>query len=125
MEKREQEHYQEFRKFVDINKDGKISTEEINQRDALIILRNAKIPWIDDTADGSKGSSLMHHKFVIIDQRITIATSANFTLSDIHGDFVNPDSLGNANSLLKIDSPELHLYLQKEFNLMYDEKNLG
>jgi competence ComEA-like helix-hairpin-helix protein len=125
LEKREQERYQEFSKFVDINKDGKISTEEVNQRDALIILRNGKIPWIDDTADGSKGSSLMHHKFVIIDQRITIATSANFTLSDIHGDFDNPNSLGNANSLLKIDSPELASIFTEEFNLMYAEKKFG
>jgi competence ComEA-like helix-hairpin-helix protein len=125
LEKREQEGYQEFRKFVDINKDGKISTEEVNQRDALIILQNAKIHWIDDTADGSKGSSLMHHKFVIIDQRITIATSANFTLSDIHGDFSNPNSLGNANNLLKIDSPELASIFTEEFNLMYAQKKFG
>ncbi|MHC5720407.1 MAG: phospholipase D-like domain-containing protein, partial [Nostoc sp.] len=63
LDKREQEHYHEFRQFLDINQDNQLSIAEINQRDALIILQNAKIPWIDDRADGSAGSSLMHHKF--------------------------------------------------------------
>jgi len=35
--------------------------------DALAIVRSAGIPVIDDTADGSKGSGLMHHKFIVID----------------------------------------------------------
>ncbi|NES06155.1 MAG: hypothetical protein F6K22_27125, partial [Okeania sp. SIO2F4] len=42
-----------------------ISQDEINRRDALIILSNAGVPLIDDTADGSKGSGLMHHKFLV------------------------------------------------------------
>ncbi|MFO5441496.1 MAG: phospholipase D-like domain-containing protein, partial [Dolichospermum sp.] len=63
LEKREQERYRDFQKFVDINQDHQITSEEISQRDALLIVQNAQIPLIDDTADGSKGSSLMHHKF--------------------------------------------------------------
>ncbi len=125
LDKREQERYRDFRQFVDSNKDGQLGFEEINQKDALVILRNAKIPWIDDTADGSKGSSLMHHKFVIVDNRFIIVTSANFTMSDIHGDFSNPSSFGNANNLLKIDSPELASLFQKEFNIMWGDGSGG
>jgi phosphatidylserine/phosphatidylglycerophosphate/cardiolipin synthase-like enzyme len=121
LEKREQERYNEFRKFVDINQDNQITSSEISQRDALAIIQNAKIPWIDDTADGSKGSSLMHHKFVVVDNRFVIITSANFTLSDTSGDFSNSSSLGNANNLLKIDSSELATLLTEEFNIMWGD----
>jgi competence ComEA-like helix-hairpin-helix protein len=125
LEKRERDRYNEFRQFADINKDNKLTPEEINERDALVILHNVKIPWIDDTADGSAGSSLMHNKFVIVDNRILIVTSANFTLSDIHGDFTNLESLGNANNLLKIDSPELASLFTKEFNIMWGDGPAG
>ncbi|MEH2194749.1 MAG: DUF655 domain-containing protein [Nostoc sp.] len=121
LDKREQERYKEFRQFIDINQDNQLSPAEINQRDALIILQNAKIPWIDDRADGSAGSSLMHHKFVIVDNRIVIITSANFTLSDTYGDFTNPNTLGNANNLLQIDSPELASLFTEEFNIMWGD----
>ncbi|MDB9521091.1 DUF655 domain-containing protein [Dolichospermum circinale CS-1225] len=119
--KREQERYQDFQKFVDINQDHQITSEEISQRDALLIVKNAQIPLIDDTADGSKGSNLMHHKFVVVDHRFVIITSANFTLSDTSGDFTNPSSLGNNNNLLKIDSPELATLLTQEFNIMWGD----
>ncbi|MBF2013717.1 MAG: DUF655 domain-containing protein [Rivularia sp. T60_A2020_040] len=118
---REQQRYQEWHKFVDTDEDGKLSQQEINQRDALKILHHTKIPLIDDTADGSKGSSLMHHKFIVIDNRFVIVTSANFTLSDIHGDYSNYNSLGNANNLLKIDSVELADIFTKEFNIMWGD----
>ncbi|WP_413172510.1 DUF655 domain-containing protein [Anabaena azotica] len=121
LEKREQERYQEFRKFVDLNQDNQITTDEINQRDALVMIQNSQIPWIDDKADGSAGSSLMHHKFVIVDNRFVIITSANFTLSDTSGDISNSSSLGNANNLLKIDSPELANLLTEEFNIMWGD----
>lgn len=119
--KREQERYQDFQKFVDINQDDQITSEEISQRDALLIIKNAQIPLIDDTADGSKGSNLMHHKFVVVDDRFVIITSANFTLSDTSGDFTNPSSVGNNNNLLKIDSPELASLLTQEFNIMWGD----
>ncbi|MEH2439143.1 DUF655 domain-containing protein [Nostoc sp.] len=121
LDKREQERYKEFRQFIDINQDNQLSPAEINQRDALIIVQNAKIPWIDDRADGSAGSSLMHHKFVIVDNRIVIITSANFTLSDTYGDFTNPNTLGNANNLLQIDSPELASLFTEEFNILWGD----
>ncbi len=121
LDKREQERYNEFRKFIDINQDNQLSPAEINQRDALMILQNAKIPWLDDRADGSAGSSLMHHKFVIVDNRLVIITSANFTLSDTSGDFTNSGSFGNANNLLQIDSPELASFFTEEFNIMWGD----
>ncbi|MFN6460288.1 MAG: DUF655 domain-containing protein [Nostoc sp. DedVER02] len=121
LDKREQERYNEFRKFIDINQDNQLTPVETNQRDALIIVQNAKIPWIDDRADGSVGSSLMHHKFVIVDNRIVIITSANFTLSDTSGDLTNFSSLGNANNLLQIDSPELASLFTEEFNIMWGD----
>ena len=47
---------------------------EIASGDALAIVRSAGVPVIDDTADGSKGSGLMHHKFVVIDGKtVTVA----------------------------------------------------
>lgn len=118
---REQARYQEFYDFIDLNKDQQLSQQEINQRDALVILHNAQIPWIDDTADGSGGSGLMHHKFVVVDNRWVIKTSANFTLSDIHGDDGNLSTLGNANNFLLIDSRELAGLFTEEFNIMWGD----
>jgi comEA protein len=118
---RERDRHQEALKLIDQSGDGQLSATEINQRDALVILDNAKIPRIDDTADRSRGSNLMHHKFVVIDGRSLIVTSANFTLSDVHGDLKSPSSRGNANNLLKIDSPELATLFTQEFNLMWGD----
>ncbi|MEO1340339.1 MAG: phospholipase D-like domain-containing protein [Cyanobacteria bacterium J06635_13] len=57
-----------------------MSPSEIAQRDALTMLRKAGVEIIDDTADGSKGSGLMHHKFMVVDRQTVILGSANFTL---------------------------------------------
>ncbi len=115
------EAYNEFLKFADINHDGTIVASEWEARDALLKIRKANIPWLDDTADGSKGSGLMHHKFMVIDNQVVVVTSANFTLSDIHGDFSNPDSRGNANNLLKISHGELAGLFGQEFQLMWGD----
>jgi phosphatidylserine/phosphatidylglycerophosphate/cardiolipin synthase-like enzyme len=122
---REREHYQEFQQLVDIDRDGTLSQAEINQRDALIILRNGGIAIIDDTADGSKGSGLMHHKFMVVDGKETIVTSANWTMSDIYGDFSHPDSEGNQNNLVQIQSGELAQVFTNEFNLMWGDGTTG
>ena len=113
--------YNEFIALVDTNQDGKLSTDEINKGDALLILRNAGISIIDDTADGSKGSDLMHHKFVIIDEEILLTGSVNFTTSGIHGDFKSPESRGNANNLVQIKSRSLAKLFGSEFNLMWGD----
>ncbi|NEO98615.1 MAG: DUF1669 domain-containing protein [Symploca sp. SIO2E9] len=118
---RERQRYREALKLIDSNGNTQLSQDEINQADALVILRNAKVPIIDDTADGSKGSGLMHHKFLVIDGRLSIVTSANFTTSGIHGDFRTAESRGNANNLLKIDSSDLANLLLEEFNLMWGD----
>ncbi len=107
--------------LADANEDGQITPSELADTDALRLLQTAGVPQLDDTADGSKGSGLMHHKFLVADQRWVVTGSANFTLSGIHGDAAEPSSRGNANSLLKIDSPALAQQLTAEFNLMWGD----
>ncbi|HIK45712.1 MAG TPA: DUF1669 domain-containing protein [Leptolyngbyaceae cyanobacterium M65_K2018_010] len=107
--------------FIDQNQDGRLSPEEVAARDALTILDQARVPRLDDTADGSKGSGLMHHKFMVIDGQRVLTGSANWTFSCIHGDFLNPDSRGNANSLLVIESPTLAQRFQQEFNHLWGD----
>src|SRR4028118_683304 len=103
------------------NKDGVLSEAEISSGDALAIVRDAGIPVIDDSADGSKGSGLMHHKFAVIDGKTVIVTSANFTTSDIHGYFKSAASRGNPNNLLKLESPELTKLFTEEFSIMWGD----
>ncbi len=121
LEQTKRRRYHEFIALVDTNQDGNLSTDEINQGDALVILRNAGIPIIDDTADGSKDSDLMHHKFVIIDEEILLTGSVNFTTSGIHGDFKSPESRGNANNLVQIKSRSLAKLFGSEFNFMWGD----
>ncbi|MCT7948679.1 phospholipase D-like domain-containing protein [Ancylothrix sp. C2] len=125
LDPREQKRYQELRLLADRNRDNKLSDQEINESDSILILKNAKIPIIDDTADGSKGTGLMHHKFIIIDNTNLLITSANFTTSDIHGDFSNPETRGNSNNLITIKSPELAQLFSEEFNIMWGDGPAG
>ncbi len=110
---------QEYVRFVDMNVDGHLSDYEISQRDAMGILKGARVPMIDDTADGSKGSPLMHHKFVVVDGSRLLVTSANFTMSDVHGDFSSPVSRGNANALLIFNDPTIVAQYHKEFDFLW------
>ncbi len=118
---RERNRIMEGRQLIDQNHDGQLSPDEISQNDALVTIAQAGIPLLDDTADGSKGSNLMHHKFVVIDRHTVMLTSANFTLSDMVGDFQSAASTGNANTLLKIQSPELAQAFLEEFNLLWGD----
>jgi phosphatidylserine/phosphatidylglycerophosphate/cardiolipin synthase-like enzyme len=113
--------YDEFFTLADRNRDSQLSSQEINEGDALVILQNAGVPIIDDTTDGSKGSALMHHKFIVVDGYDVIIASANFTPSDIHGDFAAPESRGNANNLLKIKDYTLASLFVEEFNIMWGD----
>ncbi len=122
---RERDRYKQYLQLVDVNGDGDLSQKELKSRDALVILRNAKIPIIDDTEDDSKGSGLMHHKFMVIDGQIVITGSANFTLSGIHGDFSNSETRGNVNNLLKITNSEVASLFMEEFNYMWGDGEGG
>ncbi|XPM59290.2 MAG: phospholipase D-like domain-containing protein [Leptolyngbya sp. IPPAS B-1204] len=119
LDQRGRRKYQDFVRFVDQNQNGQLEPSEIAARDAVFMLQAAKVPLRDDTADGSKGSGLMHHKALIIDGRTVIMGSANFTWSEMHGDFASPASQGNANHLLRIESPALAQLFTQEFSLMW------
>lgn len=122
---RERDRYNEGLKLIDRNEDNQLTPDEISQWDAIAILRKAQVPILDDTADGSKGSGLMHHKFVVIDGRTLIVTSANFTTSDMHGDLTVTQTRGNANNLLKIEDSELADLFTQEFNIMWGDGPAG
>jgi phosphatidylserine/phosphatidylglycerophosphate/cardiolipin synthase-like enzyme len=107
--------------LIDRNQDGSASTEELLSGDAIYMFRQASVPLIDDRADGSKGSGLMHHKFLIIDDRLVVTGSANLTPSDVHGDLLAPETRGNANHLLRLDSPALAQIFRQEFDLMWGD----
>jgi phosphatidylserine/phosphatidylglycerophosphate/cardiolipin synthase-like enzyme len=119
LDERSRKKYQDFVQLVDQNHNGSLEANEIAARDAMMILQTAGVPLKDDTADGSRGSHLMHNKFIVIDGRIVISGSANLTWSDVHGDPTSPESQGNANHLLKIASPALARLFSQEFNLMW------
>jgi phosphatidylserine/phosphatidylglycerophosphate/cardiolipin synthase-like enzyme len=121
LDERDRQKYDNFLQLADANQDGKVDGAEAAKRDAIAILQNAQVPLLDDTADGSKGSDLMHHKFIIIDGKTLMVSSANLTLSDVHGDLLAPASLGNANHLLKISSPEVAKLFTQEFNIMWGD----
>ena len=121
MNARDRDRYKEFQKFADLDNNGRLSEDELNRRDGLRLLKVTNVPWIDDTADGSKGSGLMHHKFMVIDDQVVLFGSANLTMSDIHGDFTKPETRGNANNLVRVDSKELAARFKQEFNLMWGD----
>ena len=95
--------------------------QAMGQGDAVAILRRAGVPLIDDTADGSAGSGLMHHKFLVVDRRLVVTGSANFSPSCIHGDADDPRTRGNVNHLLRFDSPELAQLFAAEFARLWGD----
>lgn len=112
---------QRLAQLADRNEDGLLTAEERLEGDAIALLEQAGVPIIDDTEDGSKGSGLMHHKFVVIDRRLVLTGSANFTSSGIHGDAGAPRTRGNVNHLLRFDSPELATVFAAEFTRMWGD----
>lgn len=117
------ERQHELKALVDVNRDGYISKHELMTRDAVYMLRSHNIKIIDDLEDGSFGSGLMHHKFMVVDSRSVIISTANFTMSGIHGDMLDHNTRGNANSMLKINSPSVAKTFTKEFFEMWGSKS--
>ncbi len=115
----ESTRYRDLILLIDQNRDGKITREEMLERDAVFILQQARIPLIDDTEDGSAGSGLMHHKFVVIDDNVTILSSANFTPSCVHGDVGVSSSRGNDNALMVVKSKPMNRLFTEEFDLLW------
>lgn len=120
-EERDRSKYEEFLQLADANRDGQVTPAEAEAADSVLILQRAQVPLIDDTADGSQGSDLMHHKFMVVDGQTVLTGSVNYSISEVHGDFGSPDSEGNANHLLKITSPALAQVFMKEFELLWGD----
>lgn len=121
-----QGRYQDWKLMADINKDGDLSPEEAKNADPLLQLRLAGIKVINDTAGGTKGSALMHHKFAIIDGENVLTTSANFSHSDFFGDFALPDSRGNPNSMIIFHGVnELAQAFEQEFEILWGKKGVA
>ncbi|CAK6692695.1 Cardiolipin synthase B [Synechococcus sp. CBW1107] len=113
--------YRQLLALADTDHDGRLSASERDRGDAVRILQRGGIPLIDDTADGSAGSGLMHHKFMVVDQRWLVTGSSNFTPSCIHGDPDDRRTLGNVNHLLRFESRELSALFSKEFTRMWGD----
>lgn len=107
--------------LADTDRDGHLSAGERDRGDAVRILQRGGIPLIDDTADGSAGSGLMHHKFMVVDQRWVVTGSTNFTPSCVHGDPDDRRTRGNVNHLLRFESQDLAQLFSKEFNRMWGD----
>ena len=112
---------QQLMALADQDHNGVLSQSEIERGDAVAILRRGGVPVIDDREDGSAGSGLMHAKFLVVDRQLVVTGSANFTPSCIHGDPGDPRTRGNANHLLRIDSPALAKRFVGEFNRFWGD----
>jgi phosphatidylserine/phosphatidylglycerophosphate/cardiolipin synthase-like enzyme len=115
----------ELRAFVDLNGDNRFSKNELETRDAIYMLRNAQVPVMDDSFDNSRGSGLMHHKFLVVDGKSTVVTTANFTMSCIHGDYNTSSSRGNANSLIHVLAPNFAKIFTEEFAQLWGNGKRG
>ena len=106
-----------------MNRHDKRAYEELQRypADALALLRESGIEIKDDTSGGAtKGSGLMHNKFVVVDHKTTIISSGNLTTSDMHGDFGSSESRGNPNNMVVVaNNAELAKAFTEEFNYMW------
>ncbi|MFW6732248.1 MAG: phospholipase D-like domain-containing protein [Synechococcus sp.] len=105
--------------LADHDRDGRLSSEERFRGDAMALLEASGVPLRDDTSDGSRGSGLMHHKFLVVDGRWVVTGSANFSSSDIHGDGDGGRTSGNANHLFRFDSTALAGLFRGEFERLW------
>ena len=112
---------QQLKAMADRNGDGLLSPKERQQSDAVVILKRHHIPFIDDTEDGSAGSGLMHHKFLVIDEHTVVTGSANFTRSGFHGDAGRKQTRGNVNHLLRFSDAGLAKLFKAEFQPLWGD----
>ena len=119
--KHQRHRWNRLNRLADANRDDITTPDEAHQGDAVALLKEARVPLLDDTEDGSRGSGLMHHKFLILDQAIVITGSANFTSSGIHGDADASKSRGNVNHLLRLNSAELANIFRVEFEQLWGD----
>lgn len=91
--------------------------------EAFSILNKAKVQWIDDTEDGSSGTGIMHHKYIIVDKKLVLFGSANFTQSCMHGDIKDGVlvSQGNVNHLVTVKSKQAASVFQSDFDQMWGD----
>ena len=115
----QRQRWHQLEQLADQNRDGTTTPEEAKRGDAIGLLRDHRIPIIDDTDDGSRGSGLMHHKFVVIDRTVVLTGSANFTRSGMHGDANRPRTRGNVNHILRVQSDALAELFRQEFGTMW------
>ena len=107
--------------LADRNHDGQLSETERSRGDAVLILRRAGVPVIDDREDGSAGSGLMHSKYLLVDGRVVITGSTNFTPSCVHGDPGDARTHGNVNHLLRFESAALAAVFAVDFERMWGD----
>ena len=119
--KHQRHRWNQLNQLADSNGDGITTPDEAHQGDAVALLKEARIPMLDDTEDGSRGSGLMHHKFVVLDRKIVITGSANFTSSGIHGDAGDTTTRGNVNHLLRLHGAELAEIFHIEFKELWGD----
>ena len=117
----QRQRWHQLEQLADQNRDGTTTPEEAKRGDAIGLLRDHRIPIIDDTDDGSRGSGLMHHKFVVIDRTVVLTGSTNFTRSGMHGDANRPRTRGNVNHILRVQSDALAELFRQEFGTMWGD----
>ena len=117
----QRQRWHQLEQLADQNGDGTTTPEEAELGDAIGLLRHHRIPIVDDTDDGSRGSGLMHHKFVVIDRTVVLTGSANFTRSGMHGDANRPKTRGNVNHMLRFQSRGLAGLFRQEFETMWGD----
>ncbi len=113
--------WQRLHDLADSNQDGTATQAERRAGDAVALLLEDRVPLVDDTADGTAGSGLMHHKFLVVDGQEVVTGSANFTSSGIHGDAGAPSSRGNANHMVRIRSTALASLFEEEFARLWGD----
>jgi len=71
--------------LADRNRDGQLTAKEREKGDAVALLQRGGVPLLDDTADGSRGSALMHSKILPIATNMVCLCYSTFTPPQVVG----------------------------------------